>query len=259
LNLYVESQGQGRPLVLLHGWGLNGAIWEGLAQDLSRRLATCAIDLPGFGRSPPCGKTYSLDLLTKLLITQIPPHSLWLGWSLGGTLAMYAALRFPEQVSGLILIATTPRFTLASDWPWGVPPALFEDFEREVMEGPEQALNRFASLLAHGDTQAKSVIREVRKRMSQFGPGNREALLGGLQVLAGADLRSKAPQIRCPVLVLLGEVDKLVPVSAAAPLSSLFSHGRVEVIPGASHAPFLSCPERSAHLITGFIDEHLLA
>lgn len=245
--------------MLLHGWGLNGAIWAGLVQDLSRSFAIYTVDLPGFGRSPFRGEAYSLNFLTEALMAHVPPRSVWIGWSLGGTLAMQVASRFPEYISGLILIAATPRFTSAKDWPWGVPVALFEDFERGVVESPEEALDRFASLLAHGDAKAKSVIREVRRRMFQFGPNDKEALLLGLRLLASTDLRLEASQIRCPVLVMLGETDRLVPASAAAPIFSLFSHGRGEVIPKAAHAPFLSYPEQSVRLISWFMDEHRFA
>jgi pimeloyl-[acyl-carrier protein] methyl ester esterase len=201
---------------------------------------------------------YSLDLLTTLLAAHAPSPSIWLGWSLGGLLAMDAALRFPEQVSALILIAATPRFTCADDWPYGIPLALFEGFERGVMRRPEDALHRFAALLARGGIKASAIARSMHERMSRFGSSDKRALLGGLKLLATTDLRSEVARIRCPALILLGENDALIPAHAAVPIHALFSKARTEMVPKAAHAPFLSHPEQTLSLILEFMDEHCL-
>jgi pimeloyl-[acyl-carrier protein] methyl ester esterase len=203
-------------------------------------------------------KDYSLDFLTTLLAAHAPSPSIWLGWSLGGLLAMDAALRFPEQVAALILIAATPRFTSADDWPYGIPLALFRGFERSVMEHPEDALHRFASLLAYGGIKASAIARSMHERMSRFGSSDKRALLGGLKLLATTDLRSEAARIRCPALILLGENDALVPAHAAVPIHASFSKARTEMVPEAAHAPFLSHPEQTLSLILEFMDEHCL-
>ncbi len=108
MELHVESSGQGPSLVLIHGWGLHGGIWSDLLPRLSRRRRVICPDLPGHGASP---RTAGLDLekLVEAVAYNAPRRATYVGWSLGGLIAIELARRLPQRVERLVLMATTPK------------------------------------------------------------------------------------------------------------------------------------------------------
>ncbi|MDM8569389.1 alpha/beta fold hydrolase, partial [Thiotrichales bacterium HSG1] len=84
--MFIKQQGLGKPLILLHGWGFNNNIWDDIAVDLAKDWRVYQVDLPGHGKSPMCD--YSLSSLTEQLAASLPNDAVWIGWSLGGLLAM---------------------------------------------------------------------------------------------------------------------------------------------------------------------------
>ena len=81
-DLHIEICGQGAPLVLLHGWGMHGGVWAGVADELARHHQLHVVDLPGYGGSAAL-TPYTLETLAARLIDALPPHFDVCGWSLG--------------------------------------------------------------------------------------------------------------------------------------------------------------------------------
>jgi pimeloyl-ACP methyl ester carboxylesterase len=108
-RLFVQSEGNGQDLVLLHGWGMHGGIWDGVAPQLAQRFRLHRIDLPGHGFSSAL-PLHSLEKLTASIASYVPANSIVCGWSLGGQIALTLARRWPERVRQLVLVATTPCF-----------------------------------------------------------------------------------------------------------------------------------------------------
>ncbi|NET56528.1 MAG: alpha/beta hydrolase [Symploca sp. SIO2E6] len=112
VQLHVDIQGTGFPILCLHGHPGNGSSMSVFTQHLAQRFQTIAPDLRGYGKSRFKGdfpmSEHLLDLETLLDRLKIN-RCLVLGWSLGGILAMELALKLPQRVSGLILIATAAR------------------------------------------------------------------------------------------------------------------------------------------------------
>lgn len=166
MNLHVERLGTTGPeLVMLHGWGLSSAIWQPLLDALQPHYRLTLIDLPGLGRSRALAQT-SIDSLLETLLSQAPERALWLGWSLGGSLAIAAAARAPERVSGLLLAAATPCFVQRQDWPWAMTEATFTAFACGLQEDPQGTLNRFALLQTRGSHHARDELRLLKQVMA---------------------------------------------------------------------------------------------
>lgn len=111
MELSVEHCGRGMPILCLHGHPGTGRCMSVFTEFLSPYFQTIAPDLRGYGRSQvtePFGMEQHLEDLSVLL-TRLDQPCLLLGWSLGGILAMELALKYPEQIAGLVLVSTAAR------------------------------------------------------------------------------------------------------------------------------------------------------
>lgn len=253
MSLYLRTLGDGPDLLLIHGWGMHGGIWQGVTAALAQRFRLHVPDLPGMGYSS--AQAYaSLAELSALLLPQLPQRFHLCGWSLGGQVALDLALRDAARVERLALVGTTPRFVSAADWPHGVDVALFQQFARDVSDHYQETLSRFLSLQAMGGEATREQARQLRARFAERPAPDVAALRQGLRLLLGNDLRASLAGIGQPSLVLHGANDTLAPVAAARWMAEALPAARLEVIAGAGHAPFLSHPSRFAHLVTQFLE-----
>jgi pimeloyl-[acyl-carrier protein] methyl ester esterase len=252
MTLFTQTSGRGPDLVLVHGWGLNGGIWDTLAPLLEPCFRVTRVDLPGHGRSAWQGDE-GLDSLARAVLERVPERAAWLGWSLGGLVAASAALASPVRIERLVLVAATPSFVSRPDWPAAMAPGLIEAFTRDLQRDYLRTLQRFLALQVRGSDAAEVVLRNLRARLLQYGQPSPEALLAGLDILRTTDLRGRFAGIACPVLLLMGARDMLVPAAAAPAAADLLPDARVEIIDGAGHAPFLARPALVAGIIGDFL------
>ncbi len=242
-------------LVLLHGWGMNSAVWEGLPQALGARLKTHPIDLPGHGGRPFDPARRWLPDWADDCLQQAPEQAVWLGWSLGGLVAMQAALQAPKRVRALILMTSTPRFVQAVDWRAAVPEDTLAQFSASLLDDPKGTLERFLALQVRGSSEARATLRTLRAELAQRPAPLPEALAAGLDLLREEDLRGPLPDITVPTLWLFGERDTLTPAGVAERVALLLPEARTCVIPGAAHAPFLSHADAVVAEINAFLDD----
>lgn len=254
MSLFVESCGEGPDLVLLHGWGLHGGIWEGIAPQLAEAFTLHRVDLPGHGRSPNLSAEYNLQTVAEAVLAVVPEQAHWLGWSLGGRVAMQAALLAPQRITKLICVAASPRFLAADEWP-GVAPQVLQGFADGLERDYRKTLLQFLAIQAMGSERAKQEIRILREGLFAHGEPVLEALRGALGILQDADLRGQLQNIHCPTLFLAGERDRLMPVEAAQLAATQMSNARVEVLAGAGHAPFISHPDQFLQIARQFLNE----
>ncbi len=254
MSVQVETSGAGADLVLLHGWGMDGGVWEGVKAALAASFRLHVVDLPGYGASPAV-TPYCLENLVKEVAAAVPERAHWCGWSLGGLVALEAARRLPQRLIRLVLVASTPCFVRRDDWACAVAPETLREFAAALEGDYEGTLKRFLALQARGDEAAKGVLRSLRERLFAHGHPALAALRGGLEILLASDLRDQVAGLAQPVLVLHGERDMLAPLAAGKWLATQLSGARLAIIPGAAHAPFLSHPQVFTRALTEFLNE----
>jgi len=255
-ELFVERFGSGAAVVMVHGWAMHGGLWEDVVEGLVDHYQVVLVDLPGHGRSPPPPpqRAASLPALADAVLDAVGTSpALWVGWSLGGLVALRIALDCPAAVQRLALVASSPRFVAGVDWHCGVGPEVLEAFARGLETDYEGTLRRFLALEVHGTEHAAEQLRRLRGIVFQRGRPAIEALRGGLQILAESDLRSELAGLRPPLLLLLGRRDNLVPAAAGGATAALVAGARVRVMEEAGHAPFLVHPERFLEILEDFL------
>ncbi len=253
MGLYIESLGDGPPVVLVHGWGLHGGVWRDLAARLARSFRVLIPDLPGHGRSRGVHSGVSLSSLADDLSQRLTEPAVWIGWSLGAFVALVMARTHPQAVSRLVLVGATPKFVQAPDWLCAMPPDTLAQFARDLESDYRGTLMRFLSLQMGDGEAAPATVRELRALLLEQGEPDPAALQGGLHWLADTDLRADLPAITAPALVLHGSHDRLTPPAAARFLAERLPAARLALIPSAGHAPFLSHADATWDVLREFL------
>lgn len=253
MSLFTSTIGNGPDIVLLHGWGMNGDVWEGILPVLSKHFRTTIVDLPGHGRSLDCPSDYTLSTLSAALADTLPERASIIGWSLGGMAATQFTLDHPQRVNKLVLVASAPRFVRDASWPHGTDADVLAGFADELKQNYQQTINRFIAIQAMGSDHAREEQRTLRERVFRHGNPQPAALEGGLEILRHADLRPRLAEIQCPSMLVTGEHDALFRLAAAEKTQTLFKDATLSVIAGAGHAPFLSHPEKFLDSLLSFL------
>jgi pimeloyl-[acyl-carrier protein] methyl ester esterase len=237
-------------LALIHGWGIGKAVWQPLSEALAPYCELHRVDLPGYGSAPP--DPAGFEQTARGLVDALPEGIRLCGWSLGGMLALQAALLAPQRIGGLILISSSPSFTQRGNWMHAQPPTLLDAFTAAVSENPEITLQRFVALLNQGDANPRVAIRALNDALAAEHCPDTASLIQGLGWLRDIDLRNQLASIAVPALLIHGDKDPLMPLAAAQWLHDTLNDSQLEIIPGAAHAPFINAPERIARLIGDF-------
>ncbi|MDR1275614.1 MAG: alpha/beta fold hydrolase [Candidatus Accumulibacter sp.] len=244
-------------VALIPGWGFTPLVWEALAGALAQTYKVQRLSLPGCGSeaseasnsSTPSGRPASVDFeeTARRLAREVPEGSILCGWSLGGMIALQAALDFPRRFSGLVLIGTSPCFLQKPGWGCAQAPELLESFADAVKTDAPGTLQRFNALLNQGDAHAREATRALAPAL--LPAPDTASLLRGLEWLRCVDLRARVASIEIPVRLVHGDKDPLMPVEAARRMKAQLPDARLEILPGAAHAPFVHHPETVARWI----------
>jgi pimeloyl-ACP methyl ester carboxylesterase len=252
----IDVQGDGEPLVLVHGVGTSRVVWRQVMPALAAGRLVAAPDIPGFGASPPAGPGFPLDdvadALGDGLATELPTPFDLVGNSLGGAVALVLAARRPELVRRLVLAAP------AGLAPRRDPiPAVAGRAGSVLIAGRRLAAPLTGSALARRllllgmVSDAAAVSPAEARRMLRGSRGSRR-IAAAIAAVAAVDLR---PRLRdLPVAFLWGADDRVFPTSSLPALRALVPGAPVEVIPRAGHVPQL---ERPAEFVAAV--ERLLA
>ncbi|MBW4052794.1 MAG: alpha/beta fold hydrolase [Proteobacteria bacterium] len=258
-GLHTEVRGSGPTLALLHGWGLNLRVWDGLADVLSDRFRVVAVDLPGHGRSAWLPGRSSLagqaDQVHKAVSEIAGTYSL-LGWSLGGQIALQLAAAGPHEsaaIDRLVLIAATPRLSAGPDWPYGAPPQRLAEQEAGLRTDYRRTVGDFLELQVRGSAGGEAALARLRAALFAHGEARPEALVRGLTLLRDGDLRPLLGAIAQPALVIAGQYDRVTLPGASRALADGLADARFVEIRRAAHAPFLSHLPQVSALLTEFL------
>ncbi len=259
LHLHVQVQGSGEPLLLLHGFTGSIEAWgQELLGGLSRHRQVIAVDLLGHGGSSDCSDparfTFEemlqdiLDVLDALGLASVS----WLGYSMGGRLALGGAVRQPDRVSSLILESASPG--LASENERRARRRADEALAEGILRGGMEAFVDHWMGLPLFATQGKlppKVREEQRARRLKNRPESLAACLRGMGTGAQPSFWDDLPKIRIPTLLMAGEEDGKFS-RIAREMARVMPRARLHLIPRAGHTIHLENPLAWLAAVTTF-------
>ena len=254
-RLDSSADSKATPLVCIHGWGMNLRVFDQVRNALRMDRSSWALDLPGHGRSDWADSRADLEGQVQDLLAALPARCVLFGWSLGGQLALEIARRAPQQVRGLVLVSTTPRFTEGPDWPHGLDAATLDAFRTMLEQDWRQTLRDFVQLQVRGSRRAEATQQQLEAALLAHGLPREAALRAGLALLTGLDQRSRLSTILQPTLVLSGQHDRVTPPAAGRWLADALPTARHEHIARAGHAPLLSHVDEVVAATRDFLNE----
>ena len=243
INLYYEDRGTGKPVVLIHGWPLNGGSWERQsAALLAAGYRVVTYDRRGFGRSsaPNDGYDYNTmaEDLYKLIETLDLKDAAIFGFSMGGgEVARYMGKYNDGRVTKCGFIsAITPALRLDGGNPEGVDPKVFDDIKDGIKKDRYDFLQSFGKmfysqgLVHHTVSEAKLQADFVVASQSSY-----QAMLFTVDAWL-EDFRADVKQITVPTLVIHGDDDKTIPLEhAGARMPGLIPSAKLHVVEGGPH------------------------
>ncbi|MFU8787844.1 MAG: pimeloyl-ACP methyl ester esterase BioH [Methylobacter sp.] len=258
-KIHLETFGQGQTIVLVHGWAMHSGIWRDFARQLARHYRVICVDLPGHGHSGALAP-FTLERISAELLKAIPEQCCcWLGWSLGATVALDIAARYPERVSSLVMLAGNPAFVgttpTTSQWP-GMDVRLLDAFAEQLDENCQATLLRFLALQANGLPDQKALLKVLKTAVFECAAPDKATLQGGLNILKQADMRPVLSDLKIPVSLILGGLDTLVPVGVGQKMQQLLPSLELNIIDRAGHVPFLSHSLETLAIISQFMDNN---
>jgi proline iminopeptidase len=267
LNTYV--QGKGFPIVCLHGHPGSGASLSIFTNHLSKRFQTFAPDLRGYGKSRFYKNFEMSDHLTDLeaLLDRFQlKKCLVLGWSLGGILAMELALKLPERITGLILVATSarpignhPPITWQDNLYTGVASLLScinPNWQWNIDTFGKRSLLRYL-IRQHTPTAYRYIATEAVPAYLQTSAAATRALSTALK--SRYNRLGDLQQIDCPTLILSGAQDYHITADSSKETSQYIKNCQWRCYPNTAHLFPWEIPDQVLSDIDQWLSEQLLA
>lgn len=252
-ELFCRDWGTGKPVVLIHGWPLNGDMWEKQATFLAEHgLRVITYDRRGFGRSgqPWTGydyDTFAADLHAVMEELDLSNATL-VGFSMGGgEVVRYLSRYGASRVSSAVLIgAVTPYLMKTSDNPEGVDPKVFEEIEHNIRKDRPAFLKTFGPQFYGRTTLSHTVSEAVLEwTQSMAFTGSLRATLAAAKAWSMTDFRAEMHRISVPVRIIHGTGDATVPIDVSGRKSAkLLPNATLSEYEGEPHGLFLTSADR---------------
>jgi pimeloyl-ACP methyl ester carboxylesterase len=250
MRLAWESQGDGKPVLLVHGLGYTRAGWGPVRERLARRYRVVSFDNRGIGESEKPPGPYDVPTMTQDAVQVMDEAGLdrahVVGASLGGMIAQTLAVQHPERVEKLVLACTTPG--VADAYP--MPQVTVDLFSRAATMEPHAALRAFVenSLGAEPPDGIADEIYAYRVANPPDMAGWQAQVTAGT-TFPGVDVA----RITAPTLVVTGTVDNVIDPRNSELLATRIPNARLERVDGGGHMFIWERADEFATLVEEFL------
>lgn len=246
-RLHYEETGEGRPVVLMHGWGCNHTTVRSIASVASRSHKVYNLDMPGFGSSPEPAGVWTIDDYTDFTESFLDAvglkNPILIGHSFGGRVAIQLASR-RQDIDSIVLVDAAgikPRRTLKYYW--------------KVYSF--KTARRIVELLL-GQEKATPIVDRMRGRKgSSDYAGASPRMRAIMSKVVNRDLTECLPKIQAPALLVWGENDAATPLADARKMEKLIPDAGLVTFPGCGHYSFLDNPMQFAAVLSSFLNSRI--
>jgi len=259
-GMVFRDEGRGTPILLIHGWGVSGALFDAQFEALADRHRVIAPDLRGHGDSDPFTASMPFAHLADdiaLLMGELDlDRACVVGWSMGAMVAWDLLLRYPGlNVAGLITLDMVPQLLNGPEWQHGLRDG--EDirvFNRQIRQMREDwpgfaewfVPRMFAE---RPDGPDKAVLQQALEIALA---NDNESLALIWTRMAEQDFRASLASIEQPTLIIAGARSQLYGVRAGQWIATSMPNARLEIFSESGHAPHIEEPQRFNKLLSEF-------
>ncbi|HTY55303.1 MAG TPA: alpha/beta fold hydrolase [Candidatus Binataceae bacterium] len=258
VTLSVTDQGDGAPILFVHGLGGFKENWEENLGHFAQNYRAIAIDLPGFGDSEkrtdlPYEIEFFSDMLCAALDRLNVDRAHWIGNSMGGHIAAFTALKNPARVDRLVLVdaAGTNQDEIT---------ALFSSNQSLIPDPASLPTRELVEMMMRnfvffGPSPQidKMIDRALADQQRPDAQMRQQAILKALQSILTTPIADRLGGILSPTLVLWGKEDRLVSVAHGETFAARIANARLHVIDQCGHCPMLEKPEEFNRVVGEFL------
>jgi peroxiredoxin len=263
-ELYYETYGQGRPVVLIHGWPLSGRMWEGQIDALRHAgYQVVSYDRRGFGQSgkTATGYTYDVfasdlkDLLEELNLTDVTLVGFSMG---GGEVSRYAGLYGTDRVRSAMLVSSVAPYLLktADNPDGGMTHEDVEGMVKQVAQNRPQFLAGFTKKFLNWDENGAKLGDEFLDfAASMYMQASPVATQECVRAFGETDFRADLAKLTVPTLVVHGDADQIVPLEASGQRVPQYQpNAELHVMKGAPHGLNATHNDEFNKILLDFVD-----
>ena len=243
LNFHYTVQGEGSPIILMHGWGCNLTTLQSVEKVAMENHTVYNVDFPGFGESQEPSQVWGVEEYTQLIEQFVKAENIenpiLLGHSFGGRVGILYSSR--NKVNKLILVDAA-----------GVKPRRSLKYYFKVYT---YKLGKKLMPLIYGKERAQQRIDAMRAKRGSSDYNNASPMMRAiLSKVVNEDLKEKMPLIKAPTLLIWGENDTATPLRDAKIMERLIPNAGLVSFPGCGHYSFLDNPFQFAAVLRSFLN-----
>lgn len=257
---YVEI-GEGEPIVFVHGISGSWQNWLENIPHFARERRVVALDLPGFGASPM--PSWEIDIPTYGRLLHDFCEKLGIegatvvGNSMGGFIAVEAVTAAPGHFERLVLVSAAgiintwnpEERAVATAWAWKVFGPHYASRSRFIVSRPRAREFVFRPFMRYPSRLREDLLLEQIESGLKQADGFGDAL----QAVIRHDIRERLAVVKMPTMIIWGQSDRVIPMSAALSYHRRIPHSRLEIFERTGHVPQLERPARFNALLDDFL------
>ena len=243
IKLCYEVQGEGEPVLILHGWGCSKDTVQSITEHIAKTHRAYALDMPGFGETPPPNEVFGIEQYTQVVEKFCRKlnieNPILIGHSFGGRISILFSSR--NQTNKVMLVDAA-----------GIVPKRTLKYHIKVRS--YKIYKKLLPLFV-GKQEAERRIEERRNRSGSADYRAAQGIMRAIFVkIVNEDLKYVMPKIKAPTLMIWGELDTATPLSDARTMEKLIKGSGVAVMKGCGHYSFLDNPRQFFAIVDVFLN-----
>ncbi len=249
--MHYEAYGRGRPVILLHGWLGSWALWRDTIEELGKEFRTYALDFFGFGdsidRSKSVGVDNYVDLVAQFMDKLGIPKAPLIGHSMGGTVSLGVASRYPQKVVKVVVIGSP---IVGSSLNFFLKLSGYKQIANLVYTLPLLKESFIWALTQLGAKNGRALYRMVREDASKV---SSDSFFQSIGTLRETDMTDKLAAIQVPILGVYGKKDIIVHPNQSKYLLKHAPTAREAWFVDSGHFPMMDEPQRFYSTVVDFL------